>query len=271
MMIFLHVSELGWEGCCWSEESLGAKKMYPNFVFPSKTKSWSSRLRTTEASMRLSVKRLQTGHSRSPVFLRKKADQLKAEQISERAAVVENLARELLARIPINEAIVNVEWRDAWADGSDVIDVEIQALLMDKRDDLDITVHVAVFKKLIEQHQQKAPISCGPPNEGQQEKIDIDALNLFLDQCDYDTKAFLNWCRKCSNVYAGRHHAKQEWALLRRKKCEDAAAAYIENCMKVSTWTEGSVQQLIAQAMEFKRHSVRFAIPHQPIRGKLLV
>ena len=271
MMIFLHVSEFGWEGSIWSEDSLATKRMFPGYLFPTKVKSWNNRLRTSEASMRLAVRRLQNNHSKLPAYMRKKADTAKAEQIAERAAVVENLARELLARIPINEAILNVEWRDAWADGSDVIDVEVQALLMDKRDDLDITVHVPLFKKLIDQHYQKAPVSCGPPNETQQEKIDIDAYTLFVEQSEYDTKAFWNWHRKCSNVFVGRHHAIQEWALMRRKKCEDVAAAYMDSCIKTSTWQDGNIEQLTASVMDFKRYSIRFAIPHQPIRGKLPV
>ena len=203
--------------------------------------------------------------------MRRKTDLVKAEQMAERAAVVENLARELLTRIPISEATLNAEWRDAWADGSDVIDVEVQALLMDKRDDLDITVHVPVFKRLIDQHHQKAPVSCGPPNETQQEKIDIDAYNLFDGQTQYDIKAYWNWSKKCSNVFAGRHHAIQEFALARRKKCEDAAAAFMDSCIRTCTWQDGTIEHLIASVMDFKRYSIRFAIPHQPIRGKLLV
>ena len=271
MMIFLHVSECGWEGSVWSEDSLSTKRMFPGYLFPSKVKSWNNRLRTSEDSMRLAVRRLQTTHSKVPACMRKKADTAKAEQIAERAAVVENLARELLARIPINEAILNAEWRDAWADGNDVIDVEAQAILMDKREDLDITLHVPVFKKLIDQHHQKAPVSCGPPNETQQEKIDIDAYHLFEEQTQYDIKAYWNWSRKCSNVFAGRHHAIQEFALTRRKKCEDVAAAFMDSCIRTSTWQDGNIEHLIASVMDFKRYSIRFAIPHQPIRGKFLV
>ena len=50
-----------------------------------------------------------------------KTDLTKVDQCAERAALVENLAKELSQRIPIDPAVIDAEWRDAWANGSDIL------------------------------------------------------------------------------------------------------------------------------------------------------
>ena len=254
MEIFHHVSELGWEGSCWSEESLSTKKMYPGYMFASKSKSWGTRLRTTDSSMALAVRRLQNQHKKSPLYSRRKVDLAKVDQYSERAALVENLAKELLQRIPVDQQLVDAEWRDAWATGSDIVDIEVQALLIEKKEDFDITIHVPAFRKIIDQHHQKAPISVQAPSSDQQEAIDIDTLHLFEQQTKYDIQAYGNWVKKCSNVFASRHHAVQEFALQKRQKCEAAGSNYMEACMKFCSWQDGRIENLISEVMDFRRH-----------------
>ena len=52
-LIVEHVSAMGWEACCWSDDALSSKKLYPKYQFPAKTQKWLSRVRTSEDSMRL--------------------------------------------------------------------------------------------------------------------------------------------------------------------------------------------------------------------------
>ena len=98
-----------------------------------------------------------------------------------------------------------------------IVDIEIQALLIEKKGDFALTLHVPAFRKMIDHHQRKSPISVSAPSSDQQEKCDVDALALFEQQTKYDVQAFENWKKKCRNCFVSRHHALQEFSLMRRK------------------------------------------------------
>ena len=61
-LIVEHVSAMGWEACCWSDDALSSKKIYQKYQFPAGAKKWLSRVRTSEDSMRLLVQRAQATH-----------------------------------------------------------------------------------------------------------------------------------------------------------------------------------------------------------------
>ena len=71
-LIVEHVSAMGWEACCWSDDALSSKKVYPKYQLPARTKKWLSRVRTSEDSMRLLVQRVQATHEKAARLYLKK-------------------------------------------------------------------------------------------------------------------------------------------------------------------------------------------------------
>ena len=161
MEILLHVGDLGWHRCVWTDNALSTKKLYPGHQFSSKGKTWSARLRTSEKSMALAVQRAQTLHEKAPEWMRKKIDVAKVEQVSERAAVIVALEAELMQRMPLDLHTVQEVWSKAWAQGSEHVDVEVQALLLEKDEKLDLTRDVGIFRKVIDDHLQSQPVRSG--------------------------------------------------------------------------------------------------------------
>lgn len=56
-LILKHVSELGWDGCAFSDDAFSNKKIMPGYVFRSiSDKKWTDRCRVTAASMQLMLR-----------------------------------------------------------------------------------------------------------------------------------------------------------------------------------------------------------------------
>ena len=92
-LILEHVSAMGWDMCCWSDDALSSKKIYPKYQFPARTNKWLSRVRTSEDSMRLLVKRVQATHGKGARLNMKKLVTQELEALAERAAAVENMGK----------------------------------------------------------------------------------------------------------------------------------------------------------------------------------
>ena len=81
-LILAHVNAYGWQNSCWSDDSLAVKKLYPGYQFACTKKSWLSRMKTTEESMDLCVRHLQSTFERKSGHLRQKADPQTVEDVS---------------------------------------------------------------------------------------------------------------------------------------------------------------------------------------------
>ena len=113
-LIVEHVSAMGWEACCWSDDALSSKKIYPKYQFPARTKKWLSRVRTSEDSMRLLVQRAQATHVQAARLYMKKFDTKDLEALAERAAALENLGKEVQQTIPLSNEVLEKEWWGPW-------------------------------------------------------------------------------------------------------------------------------------------------------------
>ena len=89
-----HVGAMGWDSSCWSDDNLSSKKIYPRFQFPAKSKQWLPRIKTSDESMQLMVRRLHTMFETASTYLRKKPETATVESMAERAAVVVSLAKD---------------------------------------------------------------------------------------------------------------------------------------------------------------------------------
>ena len=203
MDILLHVGEYGWEKSAWSDNTLSTKKLYPNHQYAAKAKVWLPRLRTTVRSMALTVQRVHAEHRKTPTWMKKKIDAARVEQLSERAAVIVALEAELMQRMPLDVAKVQAEWSNAWAEGSDHVDIEVQSLVLEKDEKLDVTLNITIFRKLIDDHLHNQPVRGGDAGENAEHldsEIDVDRFELTMKQVKYDQVVFANWMKKMASA-----------------------------------------------------------------------
>ena len=85
--------------------------------------------------MLLAVRRQQCVHMAKPAFLRKKVDKEAIESVSMRAAFALSLQREFQATTPVPPERIQEEFINAWMLGSDQIDMEMGAALIEMAED----------------------------------------------------------------------------------------------------------------------------------------
>ena len=254
MSILAHVGDIGWSDCFWSDDNLSSKKIYPNFQFPSKSKHWLPRVRTSSESMALMVKRAHTVQEKLPNFMRKKADPASVEALAERAAVVLHFVKEVLTSCPqLSEAELTKSFIDEWTDGNDQIDFEIQGALLERSDNFVASQHIPSLRKLVDSHMFLLPVG---PSAAAAEALEVDAFELVMRQLDFDVKAHAVWLKKCENIHMAKGHAQREWALRRDLECKTAARSFVDKVMKLLTWDGGKVETVIGDIMTFRRHSI---------------
>ena len=200
--------------------------------------------------MNLCVRRLNHQTATLLPCLRKKPDVLRVEQLSERAAALWHLGQELNNNVPIKESVLKKEWYEAWANGCNHIDVELQAILLEKRDDFEVTKNVPMFKRIVEEHIMTAPVNMDCTT---QEKIEVDQFELFMTQLRYDCQVYGVWERKCATAMAARRHAELEFKLSQREKCKKAARNFLAAFTRILVWESNKVENIIAELMNFKR------------------
>ena len=245
------VQTCGWDCCCWSDDNLANKKIYPKHQFPSKSKTWTPRVKTTEESMALMVKRAQHLHTSLPTYQQKKLDAQSCEEMAEKAAAIMHIAEEVQRSAPIAQATIQKEWLDVWAQGGHVIDMEIQSALLDKSDDFDPAKHLPSLKVFIDKHVFERPV-CRTAVES--EALAIDEWDLLQKQFAYDIQVFHNWQKKCANAVAAVFHKEMEHKIAIKKACQDAATHFMRSCIKLVTWSTS--HYAIAEIMNFKRDTI---------------
>ena len=175
---------MGWEVCCWSDDALSSKKIYPKYQFPAKTKKWQTRVRTSEDSMRLLVKRVQATHGKGVRLYMKKLDTKELEALAERAAAVENMGKEVQQTVPLSNEVLEKEWWGPWAAGSEHINREVQVHLMDKSETFQPAQNIPTLKGLVDNHLFSSGPIVQSPNE--RDTLVVDEFALLLKQLTYD-------------------------------------------------------------------------------------
>ena len=54
--------------------------------------------------------------------------------------------------MPLSDDVIKREWLDAWASGSEHVDVEVQFAFLDKSDSFVVTQNAPTFRKLVDNH-----------------------------------------------------------------------------------------------------------------------
>lgn len=171
------------------------------------------------------------------------------EMLSERAAAVWALGLELQQAVPVTTECLKKEWWDLWASGSDHIDVEVQAVLIEKSDSFQCT-NIPSLRKLVDKHMFEAPVK---QPQAQADAIAVDQFNLIMKQLKFDVTVFQNWEKKCSSVHAAREHARQEHRIAYRQTCLEAAKSFMDNTSCLLNWQCGPPEMVISAIMNFKR------------------
>ena len=76
------------------QKCVSNKKIYPKFGFPTKSKKWMPRVRTTDTSLCLMIERVQTQHAAQNPTIRMKMTPHVAETMAESAAAVLAVAQD---------------------------------------------------------------------------------------------------------------------------------------------------------------------------------
>ena len=184
-----HVGSMGWDSCVWTEDVLACKKIYPNHKFASKSKKWTPRVKTSDESFLLLVGRAQNVHEMSNPNLKFRLTPANAEALAERAAACLAMARELQLQVPIPEKTILDAFVEPWRMGSEHVDFELQAVLMDKADTFDVAMHMPTLKKLVDDHVFSTPVS---QTKDAQKALDSDTFQLLMKQMEYDTACYEN-------------------------------------------------------------------------------
>ena len=285
--------EHSWNNCCWSDDNLANKKLYPDHTFSTGSKkSWAGRLRTSSESMILAVQRAHSVHNMKPTILRRKLDNQTVENISMRATCVLSVATEFASSTPVPEEQARQEFVDLWAKGSEQIEMEVSSVLSELPEDIVSKQHVTISKKkaintthtfmmhacliqdfdpckhipslknLLDLHIFQAPMGN---DAGKKEQLHIDEFTLFSRQCEFDIRAFQTWRKKVSAELGSRKFREQEMKMERHNQCKQAADTFVRGCVKLTCQTQP--EKLVAELIEFKRGQIAArtgssSIPH---------
>jgi len=253
-MILAHVSLMGFEESTWTLQTLSNKKMFKNYQFPSKSKKWVARVKTSDESMESLVIRMHTTWESLPEHMRFKAMDVPGQDaLSERAAVLHAAKKELQLSFPIADDIIQKAWIAPWEQGSDQIDKEIQVVVMDKSDSFEPGTHLATLKALVDQHAMNTPL-CGL--DAQKEALDVDKFNLIMRQVKYDEIAAEIWIQKCSTAKSAQFFKKQDFRLEQKNLAKKEARAFMDGAMSISVWDD-LPETNIAMLMDYRKDVCR--------------
>ena len=198
---------IGWDNAWCSDDTLANKRMYPRHQFPAgNSKCWGLWIKTSDESMDLMTTRASAVQEASPMYLRRKLDQTAVDGLSERAAACLGLASELQKHVPVAQKAIDEFWINAWSAGSEHIDLELQAALIDKSDDFDVCKHVPTLKRLVDQHVFLMPMKDPAVTD---DALKVDEFQLLLKQLNYDVDVFTTWQKKCSTAVGAMYFKEQ--------------------------------------------------------------
>ena len=204
--------------------------MYPGFQFPAKTKVWQNRLKTTEESFALTVLRVQALNEKGPAYLKSKKTVEEIEKMSMVAAFIVNVTKEVLLRVPIDDAKLQHGWVRPWSAGCPIIDQECQNLLAEKSELMDPVLHVPTILKLVDL-QSPCKLPDGQIVKSANHCIEADDFYLFIKKIQYDVKAFNCWLEKLKDAKGAIYHAELDW----KRKRLDLAHAAVQSFMDQHT------------------------------------
>ena len=253
--ILTHVGVMGWPDSGWTEENLASKRLFPGHAFNTgRSRKWAARLKVTEESFRLMVKRVQLAveNWRPELGKRPVYDVTYMEGVAEKAAALCGLAKEFCKEHPVDYDVVNAKVLKCWAEGDERIDMEVHAALLEKLEQFEVGLNMPCFKALLDDAIFKAPVSSDQEKD-LRDVLKRDEFDSLIKKLDCDTKVFQIWQSKCAGASVSRNHAKQEHLVKQHRKTLQAVENYVDGCCRLVTW-EGvrSADALIPQILQYR-------------------
>ena len=126
------VGHHGFEASPWTEEVVADRKHLPGHMPRLPSKAVADRLRVTITSCILWVEHVQKEHASAPRMLRKKLDKGRAEELSQQAAFVVNVAAEAQGLVALPASVVENEFFQRWINGEAQVAQEVVQSLQDR-------------------------------------------------------------------------------------------------------------------------------------------
>ena len=252
--ILTHVGMVGWSQCCWTEENMASKRLFPGHQFSARSRKWTPRLKVTEDSLRLMVRRVQ---ALDQYQNQSRCDMAHMEGVAEKAAVLSSFAKEFCREHPIGMEVVEDRVLKPWAAGDDRIDMELHAALLDRNDDFEIVKHMPCFKTLLGDSLFKAPVNSAQ-EEVLRDALKRDEYDHLIEKLEYDVKVFEIWQQKCQGVTVARQHARQEHLVAQHKKCVQSVDTFVDGCLRFLTWEScKNSDALLPQILKFRLDAIK--------------
>ena len=245
---------MSWELSCWNEDNLSNKKLHPKHQYPAMHKNWAARCRTSMESMVLFATRVHATHESQAPYMRKKLESHAAEELSVRAATAFSIVTEVAKATPVTLRALETDFLQPWANGSEHIDLELQAAIMDQAEFFD-PCSLPSIKRIIDAHLFNAPM--GVEVVTSTEEIAADDFALLMKQLRWDADAFEVWTKKCSNVRTARYRKEQELKVQKKTACDRASDKFMSTCVKLVVWDgKPGAEEGIKHCMNFKREHI---------------
>lgn len=245
--LMFHISKLGWDHSCISEDTLQSKKIFPSHTFRCTSKEWTARGKVTPESMLLTTQYITGKFERMPKQMRRKPDRKHWEDVSQCACVLLALVEELKSDHPIADENIQKQV-EAWVQGYNMdLDLELCEAVREKNPKFKYS-DLRALRLLVEEHASTAAVSgngCALSNAPTQGNLEENSLDLIERQIKYDVQAFKVWLVKTHHIEHHAFHirleAKQKAARLNRQ----VAARHCASCLHFFEMT--SVDKLLRE------------------------
>ena len=229
------VSELGWDGCPFSEDGLGSKKIWSGKSWHGPSKRWTALTEVTDESITLCLEHIIIAHKRFPEGCRRKRSRVDMEARAQVAAIVVNVAREFVSTSPVTKDAVWKEFVEEWKAGNPRVEMELQCA-MAERSDAFKPHNLQVLTNLLQAHRggqtfdlvegERAVARTGAT-------LDAERFAYLLKQLEYDEQAFKVYQAKLSDAAKSIYGVKQEWNLKRYRQSQKAAEEWLESRARI--------------------------------------
>lgn len=128
-----HVMQMGWPGCCFSDDALSSKKLLPGFNFRLGTQGpWPKLGKVSASACCLAVRHTISKFMALPQSQRHKVTKSELEHTAQSATFVDSVSLLLLSEFPLEPEKLDAEWKEPFAKNDLAVTLEVQAALASK-------------------------------------------------------------------------------------------------------------------------------------------
>lgn len=235
-----HVSEFGWDGCAWTEEVLGSKKIYPGHAPRVGSKSWSDRLKRTEKSTCLMVSFIQADFKGRAVP--RKSSKADVEEMADWCAAVVSLAAQVQSLMPIPDEVMESEFIGRFASCDASIVADIQMAVTEKLDKFNVR-DIKALANLMDKHAGSGDFGKASEILIEQGHIEKSSFELDLDRAKFDLQAWRVFDKKMASFMTAIAHTKSDWRIKQHKENKDAVQSFLSVHARFTSFEDQNVAE----------------------------